>query len=220
MTLAEHPQPSSLQGEPLLSTEIRNFDTEQIKQPARSQLIPVIILIILVLVGLDKLAGFFANGGSLLPASWVAFSDQNGRFSVDMPTQPQNVSQAASAAAGGISMCMFRAVGGRGRESYNIGYVDVRDDVLRSATADDIVDGAIAGPSRQGGTLLSKCAVRHMGSPGREAIYSGMSDGSPSMQRIRVYLVGRRLYILLYTTLGASADTPNARRFMDSFKTL
>lgn len=89
------------------------------------------------------------------------------------------------------------------------------------AKPDEFLDDHANAPRRGLTDVLHKRSTTLGGNPGRVLILRRNLSGTPLRVYSRLYLVGRRLYSLIVSTLDVGGISEDAvKKFMDSFKVL
>jgi len=156
---------------------------------------------------------------AVLPVTaWVWKTYRGDRFSMLFPGEPKVNVLAAEEDKAGFSEILLDVPGGQ--VSFAAGYTEhSAEDV---AKPDAFLDERANVPRRGLTDVLHKRSVTLPGGqPGRVLIQRRNLSGTPLRVYSRLYLVGRRLYSLIVSTLdvgGVSEDV--VKKFMDSFKLL
>jgi hypothetical protein len=142
---------------------------------------------------------------------WIKFESTPGRFSVLMPAQPTEQKEAKESPYGPYTTTLFIS-NGKG-ETYLAGWVDY-DPKFNfdgqkelDANRDNFVK-AIKG------TLGSTTRITFKDNPGIE--FDGTAPNYSF--KSRVYIVGRRPYMLVAAFLAGNEASPNINRFLSSFE--
>jgi hypothetical protein len=139
-----------------------------------------------------------------------AFKSDEGRFSIDMPGTPKH--QVINPdPADPVVMNLY--TGQRGAMSFLVAFADIK---VGGRKPDEVLDGArdnVLG--RPGRKLLAERRVTIAGNPGRELDIAGPNDLA---LRVRVYLVGARLYQLIVSTTNKGAIGTEGAKFLESFR--
>jgi hypothetical protein len=152
-----------------------------------------------------------------VPATeWVWKPYRGDHFTVLLPGDPKVTVLAAEEDKAGYSEASVEIPGGQ--VSFAAGYTEhSQEDV---AKPDAFLDDRANAPRRGFTEVLHKRTVALPGGqPGRVLIQRRNISGTPLRVYSRLYLVGRRLYALIVSTLdvgGVSEDL--VKKFMDSFK--
>lgn len=153
------------------------------------------------------------------PNSWKEFSSREGRFSARFPGVPTKTSFSVDTASGKLDTYSFVLLTST---EYRIAYTDFPVD-LESQDEKLLLDGARdGGISEVKGKLLEEKDISLDGHAGR---FFKAELPSGRVARVRVYLVGNRLYQLL-TIAPENSSSPNdirlnetnTAKFFDSFK--
>jgi hypothetical protein len=143
--------------------------------------------------------------------TWKIFTSEEGRFSILMPAEPKEDSQATQTQVGEIMMNMF-VVSGNGPE-----YTAMYSDYPESAVGDpeEMLQGAIDGIAKNA-TLVSQKKTTVAGNPAVEAVFE--SEGVNYVW-YKGIMVENRIYQLIVATSTAGKDiyADEARMFIDSF---
>ncbi len=147
---------------------------------------------------------------------WRAFSPPGGRFSILLPGPA--VEQIPKTTTG-FEAKKYTIVSAMSNFSgLSVAYADQPDRSGFQADTNKIFD-ALREQARVDlrGQLLGEKQITLQGYPGRELRFL-IADGHTVLQRI--YLVNKRLYSLLIIAGSKGIDSPDAERFMNSFKVL
>lgn len=172
-----------------------------------------------VLVSL-LLLGFLA-----LPAlgaqEWTPFRDGDGRFQVLVPQAPGHRTQVTETPIGAITNHVFMARSAKG--SFTLSYSDLPAvGIAFKGGAEGIYDEATSALLQGlGATATGQKRVKHRGRNARELAYDapGTSESGPLQGRARMFLVGKRLYVV-DAIIRTSGDAKELPRFLDSFEVL
>jgi hypothetical protein len=150
------------------------------------------------------------------PSDWVWRSYRGDQFTVLFPGEPRVSVLPPEEDKAGYSEAAFDVPGGQ--VSFAAGYTEhSQEDV---AKPESFLDDRANAPRRGSTEVLHKRSVTLPGGqPGRVLIQRRNISGTPLRVYSRLYLVGRRLYSLIVSTLdvgGISEDV--VKKFMDSFK--
>jgi hypothetical protein len=162
---------------------------------------------IVLAVGLLCVAGCQAEG----PRNLQEFSSPEGRFRVEMPGRPEPGTRRSAFG----EWKEYRYNVARDAE-YLVGYVDLKDSDEPDRVLDDVA--STAATSMKGKvedekkvTLDGKYRGRDMRIP---------MPNRKGMVRMRLYLVGKRLYQVTVAGKVDFVDTPTPSRFLESFALL
>lgn len=157
------------------------------------------------------------------PSAWREFSSEKGRFSVLLPGTPFERTIPLDTKIGKLDTVNF--ILGSSSASYAVSYIDypvfIEDPSIVKRALDAGRDGAV---QRVQGTLIEEKEISLSGHPGR---YIKVRVGEGGITRSRLYVVGKRVYTLIFIVDedGASATAVRSHedisaRFLDSFKLL
>lgn len=147
------------------------------------------------------------------PPVWTEFKSDEGRFSVLMPDKPLSQRSIIETPQGRLEQNVFTA-------SHNflvcmIAYTDFPKPALVANDVDGVFDSIRDQFIKQaGGKLASESSLSLDGNPGRE-IRVHLFRGE---LRMRLFLVGNRLYLLSLANLNQSDDEQTLNKFFVSFK--
>jgi hypothetical protein len=149
--------------------------------------------------------------------SWERFTSREGGFSVLLPGTPMQRTKSLKTPFGTVNMTMVLAMDPDAGSCYGVVYADFPADLVRPGNTDDILDavgmGMVQGAK---GKLRDTKEIKFGAHPGRELEME--LPGGTGIGRARVYLVKGRLYQVLTLLPGDAAQSPEAGRFLDSFK--
>lgn len=162
-------------------------------------------------VALSALAGCTGADG------WREFRSEQGGFSIMVPGRLEQQSQRTATAFGTIEAEVFLV--DHGDVGYLISYADYPQALVDESPTDVILDGASLGAvSDSGGKLLTVTKISLGDHAGRELEIS--SPGGEAMIRLRLFLVGNRLYQISVLARVDVDVTEETARFFDSFQLL
>ncbi len=139
-----------------------------------------------------------------------AFRSDEGRFSIRMPNAPQR-QVVTPDPSDPTPMHIYAAQ--RGTTAFLVAFADVR---VEGRKADEILDGARDNAlNKPGRSLLAERSVALGGNPGRELEIAAPND---LFLRVRVFLVGARLYQVSVVARDRNVLAAEAVPFLDSFK--
>ena len=146
---------------------------------------------------------------------WVWKSYRGDHFSVLFPGEPKVNVLPAEEDKAGFSQVLLDVPGGQ--VSFSAGYTEHSQEEVAKP---DFLDERANAPRRGFTEVLHKRSTALAGGqPGRVLIQRRNISGTPLRIYSRLYLVGRRLYSLIVSTLdvgGVSEDV--VKKFMESFK--
>jgi hypothetical protein len=150
-------------------------------------------------------------------ATGATYRTASGGFQVRFPEGKPPAVEEKTITGGGSAVHLFKVQYGTS------GYIVSYDDFARgsSRTPQAILDGAREGVLEStGGTIDSEHPLTLEGHPGLELAVTATTAGITMRQRVRVLLVGGRLYQLLVVAPTWSGATAVEQDFFDSFKLL
>jgi hypothetical protein len=144
-------------------------------------------------------------------SNWVKFQSPEGRFSVLLPAQPKETKETTQSPVGPYTTTLFISKGAG--ETYIAAWIDYDpslkfdDQKELEANRDNFITGVK-------GTLVSSNNIVFRGYPALEF------DGTtPTYSfKSRVYIVGKRPYMLLASYLKAAESSQNINKFFSSFE--
>jgi len=158
------------------------------------------VLLILSLPALQAARG-------ALSGRWITYRSPEQGYTVSFPRQPQLASDSTLSKV----TCDLGASG-----SYHVATNEIQ---FTGLNPEKLLDESMRrGKSALNAQLISEKEIELEGNPGREFAFTGTRNGMTFKASGRVYIVGKKMYQLLYfhpTGLGSDADT---QKFFDSFK--
>ena len=152
------------------------------------------------------------------PSTWVWRTHRGDHFSILFPGEPKLRVLPAEDDRVGYTDASFDMPGGQ--VSFAAGYTEHTAEEV--AKPDAFLEARANAPRRGHTDILHKRAVTLPGGqPGRVLILRREISGPPLRVYSRLYLVGRRLYSLIVSTLDeGGVGEEVVKRFMESFKLL
>ncbi|MBS2015433.1 MAG: hypothetical protein JST00_21270 [Deltaproteobacteria bacterium] len=147
-------------------------------------------------------------------ASWVWKPHQGDGFSIAFPGEPKITELPADDDRVGFTEAKLDMPGGQ--VSFAAGFSD--HPAAAVAKPEAFLDERMSTPRRGTTEVVHKRSIMLGSNPGRVLILKRNISGTPLRVYSRLYLVGRRLYSLIVSTLetgGVGEDV--VKRFMDSF---
>ena len=145
-------------------------------------------------------------------SDWIVFSPKDGGYSVKLPGEPTVRLLPHVTEEGRTISTLYELT--REDITYVVGYMNHPISV-EAANRDKFLSmAAESGITSAGGTVIGNTAISLDGSPGREV--TGEIKGFS--YRSRVYLVGKRLYLLIVSLPSNKTNSENAAKFFESFK--
>ncbi len=150
-----------------------------------------------------------AGSQATAPSIWKVFKSDVGGFSLLMPGQPLE-----SQSDGVISYSVTRA---KESVTYTVSYIDFPTNPTKEANGvTEAFMGIKDGIVEEGGKIQQEQTIALKGSfPGKE-LRVAMPDGS--LTRVRSYIVGKRLYLVMASTNNEKALKQSLQGFLDSFR--
>jgi hypothetical protein len=150
---------------------------------------------------------------------WRPFESEPGRFRVSLPDRPEHEDLDVEGADG--PFVVHEDVTAAPGVDYRVSYFDFPEHVedVKPADVPRLLDATRNGSLKKvGGELSSERDIRLDGHPGREFEYRWtIEDEPPHRARARIFLVGRRMYKLLYLAEEEFFEAPDCDRFFRSF---
>ena len=159
---------------------------------------------------------------SLITTGTIHGGKVTGNFKVSLPGTPKKMTRTLSTAVGKIQLHMFIVPTMNNKVAFAVMYNDYPAAVVKAGNADAILERAIQGAVRsKRGKITSKKNIKIDGHPGKSVVFEGMSGTKKLSGRIRIYLVGSRLYqLLLFQQEGTVVKQADVDKFHASFKRL
>jgi hypothetical protein len=157
------------------------------------------------------------------PSQWISFSPPGGRFTIQMPGQPDSTRELLDTPNGKVNIDRFTYYSGT-EVAYSISVVDQPQSGGRQASQNSLEAARDALIARLNGRLRSDRVGSASGVAWREIEFeapSGVSDtpDGVAMGRARFLSVGSgRRYTVLAYTLNPAAHGADVRRFVESFQ--
>jgi hypothetical protein len=140
------------------------------------------------------------------------------RFKALFPGEPQMINQHVM----GISFTYYQVQPNQDC-IYGVGLTDgvlpaARMNLPTEQLLNDSCNGAMANIEKMGGTEVRRTSIKLGEFPGKQ-LEVDVPQGKGQFV-FRVYLAGKRLYIVMIGGKGLSADHPDVKKMMDSFEIL
>jgi len=151
---------------------------------------------------------------------WQRYSDEQGRFSVEMPTKPQTQSTRQKIVGGELVYHFYISQLAGGDQVFMVSRNDYPAENLKATDTQTLLDACVNGAvkSRQG-KLLTEENVKLNGYPGRSITFSGTADSQPLMVWHHCYFAENRLFQVMVMAKKNNQPTPRQiSRFLSSFK--
>jgi WD domain, G-beta repeat len=190
-------------------------------QPRRS---PAVVLLttvatLLVTVG-SAVGGYYLVRSLMAPArvadsAWKEFTPPGVKGRVLMPGTPRTQNQNQPGFDGPLRMYMVELK--RPNSVFIFGHARLPAWNVGRLTLEQRFEGARQGmlSNTKGATFVSQRDIRLGEHPGREYVFDIQKKGK---MVVRLYVAGRDLYMLLVGGDGFKVDTPDVRKFLDSFR--
>ena len=160
--------------------------------------------------------GSLPGAGTETEAEWQEFTSDEGGFSVLFPAAPRAETQPVNTVAGTIQMHNHTATGGA--FEYAVSYADYPEWIAQAdptAALDGAVEGAAANVD---GSIASHESIRLSGYPGRDVTIEARQACVEATVRTRIYLVGKRLYMVVVVAPRDQYSESDATAYLDSFR--
>lgn len=151
-----------------------------------------------------------SQGSASSLTNWQKFSSPEGKFSVLLPGTPKERQEGAQTPFGLIVYHAFAATQDA-HHAYGAGYYDLSNNSDAQSFLDRI-QSLIIGP----GKIMSSHNLQIAGYPGREFEFGPDQQGNYSA-RVRLVLVGQRIYVLTAIFLKSEPHPQECSAFFDSF---
>lgn len=149
-------------------------------------------------------------------SDWQEYKSTEGRFSVLMPSVPEERKQTVNTPVGPIDQHVAILSPDK-NTAYLASYADYPESATQGVKPDQILDGSRDGSvANIQGKLLSELIITLGDYPGRE-IRVAFPDDIHTM-RMRIYIVGSRLYQVGVLTTKENVSNNSVTKFLDSFK--
>ena len=171
--------------------------------------------ILLAAVSAALLTGGCNRIKDLVNPPMAEFTSPDGKWKAKFPGTPSERSKSAF----GVTFTMWMREPWGNKGGYMVGVADLpvpanEPDHMTQKRLDDGVTGSVGAV---GGKLKdSKRILLHGRYPGRESVAS-ITDPKPGRYRVRMYLVGTRLYMVGVVGVDDFATGPQAEEFLESF---
>nr|MBN2276833.1 hypothetical protein [candidate division Zixibacteria bacterium] len=153
--------------------------------------------------------------GACTKSGWTEFHSSPGGFAVTSPGPLADTTILVGTAVGPIEMTtnMIRI----DDYFYGVAWSDYPQIFIDSTPAENILSGARDGAvANIKGRLLDDRPIHIGDHPGRE--FEIEIAGGRGVMKMRIYLVGRRLFQVTAGTVMKNTSSPDMERFLDSFR--
>jgi hypothetical protein len=170
----------------------------------------------LLAIAIVATCGLIVRAQSTQPAAWTEYSSSAGRFTVLMPSKPEEKTMEAPSDLVSGTMKMTTAVAITDTTVYAANFCDYPAEISK-LPAKQVLDSAQkSAVSNMRGRLLGDEEITLKGHPGRAIRIE--SNDSQMLFRARIYLVGNRAYQIIAIGPKHVVVSRDAERFFDSFK--
>lgn len=162
-----------------------------------------------------------SGGSGAAPAvdEWQTFSSKEGNFTLLLPGQPKEQRQPVSTAGGQVDAIMY--ITEVGSTAFGAGYSDFPGNA-RQADPQAVLKGARDGAAKNvNGTVIEEKSIELAGYPGLEIaveVPAGVAVPGGALYRARIYLIGNRLYQVIYVALKKDYHPDEYQKLFDSFQ--
>ena len=150
--------------------------------------------------------------GRQVDAPWEKYTSAEGRFSVLLPSKPEESKDTQKSPYGPYTVHLFTSKGNG--EIFLVGWVDY-DPNFKFDTQKELEANRDNFAKGVKGTVLGTKPIKLGTNPGIEFT----AESEQAFFRSRVYIVGRRPYQLIAVRLKGAEETPNVAKFFSSFAT-
>ena len=145
------------------------------------------------------------------------YRSESGGFSVMIPGKPDESTQALDTPRGKIDLHLFTVQ--KGNRAYIVSYSDYPEEMVKQNSPQKSLDGSRDGEVRNMGKLILEKNLSLDGHPGRELVIEGKtSDGHEATSKTRIFLVGNRLYQVIFAAPRGEVSSSEMDDFLESFK--
>ncbi len=151
-------------------------------------------------------------------ATVESFRSDSGGFSIQMPSSPDEEVRTVESTVGPVEAYLFTADQGN-NGVFMVTYADYPESLFEEKSPTDLLDAARdGGVAASGGKLLAEESITLDQYPGRYLTVEFANGAGQS--KVYVYLVGRRLYQILWTGPQARASFDAVDTYLNSFELL
>ena len=144
--------------------------------------------------------------------AWKKYRSVEGRFSVNIPCQPEIKSEDIDNGHG-TSKQIYQTCG-NDDGYYLVSYIDLLSVSDGNSSLNQFRDGIIKGA---GGSLVSENSISMGSHPGRDLVLTGRSGAGVLNYNLHLYLVGKRLYCVGVVSPTDKYNLPLIEKFLSSF---
>ncbi|MBD3673187.1 MAG: hypothetical protein HUJ26_06635 [Planctomycetaceae bacterium] len=155
-------------------------------------------------------------------AEWTEYSNEEGGFSVEMPSKPEQQSLKQPIVGGQLEYHFAISQLKGGDQIFMISYNDYPAKNVEQTDPQIILDACVQGAVKsRRGKLVSEEKIKLNGHPGRDISFTGEADGEPLMVWHRCYLVENRLFQVMVMAKKENQPTQkDVQKFLTSFQLL
>jgi hypothetical protein len=152
---------------------------------------------------------------------WFEFAPKDVGFQVQLPSDPTELRQMPELADGAkLDLRIWSASAGQDAGCL-VGYVAYPEALLAKVTTEEERDNLVETAQKSAlanvkGKVASTKKIKLGTHPGREVAITGDQPGHGA--RARLYLIDKKLYIQLVVGANRFVESPDALKFLDSFK--
>ncbi|HEV3302083.1 MAG TPA: hypothetical protein VG055_20685 [Planctomycetaceae bacterium] len=154
--------------------------------------------------------------------AWAEFIPDSGEFSVSMRGTPTETHETRAIASLTLTMRAFKTKAAGHSEECTVAYYDFSEPMRQllgseQELLDTMCEGLGSGKGER--NLFTVDSINLASHPGRELVCERPQIGATAFARIRIYLVGRRLYVLTFASWNQPRlSSREAEIFFSSFK--
>ncbi len=146
---------------------------------------------------------------------WKPFASERAGFTIAFPSPPKESKQRVQAAAGELEVLVFVS-----EEKNDTSFVVSCSDVPESASGKETIDKRLdfardGAAANSRGKLRTEKKIEREGHPGRDLV---IDHEDTTVVRLRLFVVGRRLYQVMVIGPGTVATSRDVTFFLDSFR--
>jgi hypothetical protein len=155
---------------------------------------------------------YFIRGGKL--KEFKQYRSNEGRFSISLPGKPGRELRHVNTYFGTLEFIMYQA--SSDKIGFIVGYVDYPQKMFEDTDIEKMLDSARDGAVQNvNGKVKDEKVLDFHGNPGREL---EIKLPNKATVRLRIILIGNRLYQTMAVSKSKSALNKNCQKFFDSFK--
>jgi hypothetical protein len=152
--------------------------------------------------------------------AWAEFIPDSGEFSVAMRGTPKETHETRAIASLTLTMRAFKTTAAGHSEECTVAYYDFSEPMRQLLGSEqELLDTMCEGLGKGERKLTAVDSINLASHPGRELVCERPQIGATAFARIRMYLVGRRLYVLTFASWNQPRlSSREAEIFLSSFK--